>query len=77
MEDLNIFLSARLVKKVVAVLCRCVQGGGKESRNPSHNPTIYQSYPFATKHSSLLSANIFQREKTVWAALCLPPQGVA
>lgn len=37
-------------------------GGGGESRNPSHNPVIYQSWPFATKHSSLIRQYLPERE---------------
>lgn len=44
-----------------------VEGG--ESRNPSYNPVIYQSWPFATKHSILTCQCLPERENYMDSSL--------
>lgn len=62
-------LLTRVAKKVVAIPCRSTGMVVEGSLNWSHNSTIYQSYQFVTKHSSLSPDNIFWKETALWALL--------
>lgn len=70
-QHLNIILWARLVKKVVVILCIYIAGveGGGESRNPSHKPVIYQSWPFSTKCSNLTCQYLPETENCMDSSL--------
>lgn len=75
---MNIILWARLVKKVVAILC--IYTGGWGIKENLEIPVTIQSFiraDFLPLSTPVLPANVFQREKTVRTALCILPQGVA
>lgn len=68
-------LLTRVAKKVVAIPCRNTGMMVEGSLNWSHNSTIYQSYQFVTKHSSL-SLTISSERRQLYGHFCLPPWGV-
>ena len=69
MKYLNIAAHRSSKKSSCHSLQKYWDGGGGQSKLWSHNSTIYQSYQFVTKHSSLSPDNIFWKETALWALL--------